>query len=222
MNESVVSYYNQIAPEYDRDRFGNSYGQFIDYQEQRLLRSWRVTPSGTVDLACGTGRLTHFAQMGIDASEEMLTRARKRHPGKRFILASAQETTLEASGVETVICFHLMMHLEEALIGEILQEVHRILQPGGRFIVDFPSARRRSLFRRKRESWHGSTAMDRQELAGLCASLFSVKRSHGIMMLPVHRLPGALRRAAKGIDYALCGSALKPYSSYVVYELTKR
>ena len=32
----VVDYYNTIADEYDNDRFNNSYGQFIDYEEHAL------------------------------------------------------------------------------------------------------------------------------------------------------------------------------------------
>jgi hypothetical protein len=35
--EKIIEYYNQLASEYDENRFGNSYGQFIDFQERRIL-----------------------------------------------------------------------------------------------------------------------------------------------------------------------------------------
>ena len=36
----VVQYYDQLAARYDRDRFGNSYGAYLDVQERRLLGRW--------------------------------------------------------------------------------------------------------------------------------------------------------------------------------------
>ena len=222
MGNEIVEYYDKLAKDYDQDRFGNSYGRFVDYQERRLLRSWDVTPEGTVDLACGTGRLTDFAETGVDASEGMLAEARKRHPGKQFVCAQGQATTLPSSSAGTVISFHLMMHLEPAVIAEIFDEMARILRPGGRFIFDIPSQCRRSILGKKQVSWHGSTGLDRAQVQQLCADKFTIARRHGIMMLPVHHLPKCLRKLMRSVDYLLCGSWLKPYSSYVVYELIKK
>ncbi|MDO4510328.1 MAG: class I SAM-dependent methyltransferase [Bacteroidales bacterium] len=222
MNETIIDYYDNLAKDYDHDRFSNSYGRFIDYQERRVLSQWNVTPSGTVDLACGTGRLTDFAEMGVDASEGMLAEARKRHVAKHFICAPGQATTLPDESVDTVISFHLMMHLEPSLIQEIGEEMARILRPGGRFIFDIPSQCRRALLGKKRDSWHGSTGLDLKDVEEIFGGKFAIKRRHGIMMLPVHHLPKFLRKPLRSLDYALCGSMLKSHSSYVVYELIKR
>ena len=78
--EKIIEYYNQLASEYDENRFGNSYGQFIDFQERRILNKIFKNQSGKIlDLACGSGRLTNFATSGADASEEMLKIAQKKH-----------------------------------------------------------------------------------------------------------------------------------------------
>lgn len=221
MSDTIIEYYDNLAKDYDHDRFANSYGQFIDYQERRVLSKWGVSPSGTVDLACGTGRLTDFAEIGVDASEGMLAEARKRHPLKLFICAPGQATTLAGESVDTVISFHLMMHLEPAVIQEIVDEMARILRPGGRFIFDIPSQRRRSLLGKKRENWHGSTGLDLEQVEQICGTKFTIRRRHGIMMLPIHQLPKSVRKPMRSLDYMLCGSLLKSYSSYVVYELIK-
>ena len=80
----VVEYYDELASRYDRHRFGNSYGAYIDAQERRILRAWLVpVKDGKVlDLACGTGRLLDLATHGLDASEAMVRIAREKHPGK--------------------------------------------------------------------------------------------------------------------------------------------
>jgi HAD phosphatase, family IIIA len=91
MNKDVVSYYDAIAAEYDNSRFGNSYGRFVDAEERRILDRIIGEKRGRqiLEMACGTGRLTGYATHGLDASEEMMAFARKRHSGVRFVRASA-------------------------------------------------------------------------------------------------------------------------------------
>lgn len=81
--DKVVEYYDHLAKDYDRDRFGNSYGRFIDAEERAVLSRWKVKDSGRVlEVACGTGRLLDFAAAGCDASSEMLAVAREKHPAR--------------------------------------------------------------------------------------------------------------------------------------------
>ena len=77
--DAVVAYYDEIAGTYDESRFGNSYGHFIDAEERRILD--QLLPPNPLErrleIACGTGRLTNYATHGLDASAEMLARARE-------------------------------------------------------------------------------------------------------------------------------------------------
>ena len=223
MGNEVVDYYNSIAEDYDESRFANSYGKFIDAEERRILNKLiDLSADGKrLELACGTGRLTNYATDGLDASEKMIAHARKRHPDVEFREASACDTGYADEQFDLVYTFHFLMHIDEQTFRQVFDEVYRLLRPGGRFIFDIPSKKRRKLLHHKQTSWHGATAMDKADVESLTAGRFKLNRRFGIMMLPVHKLPERLRKPLTGVDYALANSFLKRYSSYHVYELIK-
>lgn len=223
-NNQVVDYYNTIANDYDNSRFNNSYGQFIDAEERRILDRLIDTeaPTRRLEMACGTGRLTNYATHGLDASSEMMAHAQERHPEVLFREASACATGFADAEFDVVYTFHLLMHLDEATILQIFDEACRILKPGGRFILDIPSKKRRHLLGKKRDNWHGSTSLTTDEVLALAAGKFDLRSTHGIMMLPVHKLPVGLRRSMLKLDFAMANGAMKDYSSYLVYELVKK
>lgn len=223
-DNKVVNYYDSIANQYDESRFNNSYGRFIDYEERRILDKLINRPAHAkcLEMACGTGRLTCYATHALDASHEMMKHAMELHPGVDFRQASAAKTGFENEAFHTIYSFHLMMHLEPALIKDIIAEAHRILKPGGKFIFDIPSRQRRQLLHHKQESWHGGTHLSKAEVLEMSSELFDMGRTRGIMMMPVHKLPAGLRKSMRALDFALANSPLKQYSSYIVYELIKR
>lgn len=218
----VVDYYERIAADYDHDRFDNSYGQFIDAQERRVLDGLKIETEDCLDLPCGTGRLTTYAAWGGDASEGMLKVARVRYPEKKFLLMDAMQTGLEDASVQTVLSFHFLMHLDEESIMKVMREMHRILKPGGRWICDIPSQRRRQLTARQSELWHGNTSMSVQQMCEKTKGMFEVQSVHGVMLMPVHRFPKSLRSPLCRVDYALANAAaLREWSSYLIFELKK-
>lgn len=222
-NSSVVDYYNSIADDYDNSRFNNSYGRFIDYEERKLLDRLIDCSEGNLrlEMACGTGRLTNYATHALDASEEMMKKARQLHQNVEFRLASATEMGYADAMFDTVYSFHLMMHLDLDTIGNIFSEVHRILKTDGQFIFDIPSKKRRKLLHHKQESWHGGTELSTDDVRKLCEGRFELVSRRGVMMLPVHKLPKSIRRPLQRTDYALANSFLREYSSYLVFQLRK-
>jgi hypothetical protein len=40
MKTNILNYYNHLAKTYDENRFGNSYGKYIDEQERAFLNSF--------------------------------------------------------------------------------------------------------------------------------------------------------------------------------------
>ena len=221
--DAVVSYYDEIAGDYDESRFGNSYGRFLDAEERRILD--RLLPPNTgerrVEIACGTGRLTNYATHGLDASGEMLARAKERHKTVTFVQAMADDTGFPDEVFDAVYTFHLLMHLEPSVIQAIFREVCRVLKPGGRFILDIPSRQRRQRLGHRQASWHGGTELSTADVRDLCGDVFTLRRSFGVLFLPVHKLPEGLRRTLGGLDFALANGPLKENSSYLIYELVK-
>lgn len=218
----IVEYYNNIAEIYDIDRFANTYGRFIDEQERNVLnRLLHNQQEVILDLACGSGRLLSYATYGLDASQEMAAIAQRKFPAKTIYVANAQETGLTNSSLDTIISFHFFMHLNQDLIKSILQECSRILRTRGRIIFDIPSKKRRELLGYQSQSWHGAFSLTDQELSQLHPD-FQVKRSFGILLIPVHRIPKRMRKLFTKLDFWLANSFLKEYSSYRIVELVRK
>ena len=97
-----------------------------------------------LDLCCGAGQTTRFLLQysedvtGLDASPVALKRAAQNVPGAKYIEGLAQKMPLESNQfdlVHTSVALHEMTASE---LEQILQEVYRVLKPGGVFTaIDF-------------------------------------------------------------------------------------
>jgi len=220
---TVITYYNDLAKDYDADRFGNSYGSYIDAQEKRALkRILKNVQGNTADLGCGTGRLMQFANVGIDGSEKMLAVAREKFADKTFICADIEKIPFEKDTFEALFSFHVLMHLDIAKARSVFAEACRILKPGGLLIFDHPSAKRRNIFRSGTKGWHGNTAYLLKDLKAMVSKNFEYKEHTGILFIPVHRLPKTMRPFFLGIDNFLCNSIFKGFASYNVAVFIKK
>lgn len=226
MTESVQSYYNRIGAEYDQNRFGNTYGAYIHSQEKAFLNHWLKKNPGSgervLDMGCGTGRFMSRATHGVDFSDGMMEQARKKFPEKQFVKASITATGLEDGSFTKVFSMHVLMHLDEVTSRQFFEEAYRLLQPGGLFIVDFPSRKRRSFGQRKAGNWHGSNAYDVPALPGFYEGRWKLVGARGILFFPIHRIPVRLRSFVRFFDNLLCRSWFKGYASYIVVVLQKR
>lgn len=220
---TIREYYDALAPEYDRDRFGHSYGRYVDGMERGILRAWLHgrDPESVVELACGTGRLLDFAGTGVDLSPAMLARAREKWPARRLMLADAADTGLPDREFGAAICFHLLMHLDATAIRAVFAEAARLVQPGGRFVFDIPSHPRRRWSRRPASGWHGDTAASLDDVRGWAGDAWRPRRWRGIVALPIHRLPRRLRGAMAGVDALAGRTPLGRWSQYYVIELER-
>lgn len=222
----VNDYYDRLAADYDESRFGHAYGRHIDRLEQAILRRWLagVSPENVVDIGCGTGRLLGFAGTGVDQSAEMLKIAAGKHPDRRLVRSDLPALDLPDGAFAAATCFHVFMHLDEALITASLGEVARVVKPGGRLIFDIPSRLRRALRRKRRAevAWHAETSAGRQDVERWAGDAWRIVRRTGILVLPMHRVPAAFHGSAGALDALLGGGLLEALSSYHVYELERR
>lgn len=220
---SIIDYYNQLAKTYDSNRFGNSYGIYIDTMERAILTEWLqgIDKSCIVDFGCGTGRFLDFSMTGVDGSAEMLQVAAAKFPDRRLIQANLTEIPLPDNSAQAGLCFHVLMHFDFTSINSFLKNASRIISPGGKLILDIPSAPRRSLFKRVPADWHGNTASTIKKIQQWDEKHWKIRRWRGIVFFPIHRFPPVVRPFFMKIDAWLGRTFLARYSSYYVIELER-
>lgn len=218
MNEkkSIKNYYNQLACDYDDNRFNNTYGQYLHFQEREILhrRLGYLDKKSILDMGCGTGRFLEFAENGVDFSEGMLGEAKLKFPNHQLTKSDISKMPFSNSSFEAIYSLHVFMHLDLDTIRKTIVEAHRVLKPEGILIFDFPSKARRQLINYQKEGWHGNTALDIEMIHTLTDGLFELEGYEGVLFFPIHRIPNRWRSFFRKIDSMLCRSFLKKWASY--------
>jgi ubiquinone/menaquinone biosynthesis C-methylase UbiE len=126
---------------------------------ERLVQLARLGPGERVlDIGCGTGTLAIAAKRhigtagtvcGVDASPEMIARARKK-AARAGVEVEFSEGIVEAlpfpyAHFDVVLSTVMLHHLGPELRRQCASEVRRVLKPGGRwFVVDFEGSARQA------------------------------------------------------------------------------
>lgn len=146
MDASTLRYVRDraVAEEYDAFNFGN---ELFDF-DTALLDRFMPKPGRLIDLGCGAGRhVLHFARRGfdvtgLDLSEHMLAIASEkiRQAGltAEFIHCDMRDLSdLQDGRYDYATCMFstLGMVRGSAVRRGIVEQVHRMLKPGGRFSV---------------------------------------------------------------------------------------
>ena len=215
-NSAIRDYYNQLATEYDDDRFNNTYGSYLHAQERAILKSKLkgISKTSILDMGCGTGRFLEFAQNGVDFSEGMLQEAKAKFPNHQLKVSDIRNMPFSENSFDAIFSLHVFMHLDLETVQQTIQEAHRILKPNGILIFDFPSKTRRELINYQKDGWHGNTALDFEMVNNYSQGLFEVEGYQGVLFFPIHRIPENLRVHFRKIDTSLGQSFLKKWSSY--------
>lgn len=220
----ILNYYDDLAVNYDQDRFQNSYGKYLDQQERQLLNRWLrdYHPKHTLDLGCGTGRLLDYAENGVDFSAQMIAQASAKFPDHQLIQSEISDLPFNDQQFDVIFSMHVFMHLDEATIEKALGECRRVLRPGGRLIVDFPNAKRRKAIRYQKKGWHANTALTPQRMEKLAGKGWKLHSTAAFLFFPIHRIPVKVRRYMRPSDSLLCRSPLKHWASYYCIALQKQ
>jgi ubiquinone/menaquinone biosynthesis C-methylase UbiE len=131
----VKAYYDRRAGEYDDWWLGT--GLFVGrdrpgWEDERarladVIES--LEPANTVDVACGTGFLTHNLRGDltcVDQSEEMLAIAEARIPHASFVRADVPPLPFADDSFDRVFTSHFYGHLEEPERSLFLSEARRV------------------------------------------------------------------------------------------------
>jgi len=128
--------YDSQASFYDESHGGEERAEAAARAVEVLLES----ASTVVDLGGGTGIVSHRlrrpgrAVIVVDRSSGMVTRARRRLPG-RVVRGDATALPLRDSSVDAVVCVWMLHLLAPPMVTEVLSQVARVVRPGGLFIT---------------------------------------------------------------------------------------
>lgn len=112
---------------------------------QLALQGLTIHPDSKIlDLCCGSGQATNFLVKysqnvtGLDASPLSIKRAKQNVPSAEYVEAFAEDMPFSNNQFDLVHTSAALHEMNPQQLQQILQEVYRILKPGGIFtFVDF-------------------------------------------------------------------------------------
>ncbi|MEP3387689.1 MAG: class I SAM-dependent methyltransferase [Reichenbachiella sp.] len=151
---------------------------------QRLLQAYyEAKPyikGKVLEPGCGEGRgiavLSPLAEtyLALDKIEEVVENLKPQFPEVEFRAAVFPPfDNIEDNSIDTVITFQVIEHIKNDKL--FLQEIHRVLKPGGQAVITTPNIKM-SL---SRNPWH-EREYTNQELKDLAGSIFSKVEMKGI------------------------------------------
>ncbi|HEY0605244.1 MAG TPA: methyltransferase domain-containing protein [Herpetosiphonaceae bacterium] len=145
--------YTAEAIQYDRVRFDHSRGQSFNSREQTTIeRLLGLAPGqSVVDVAAGTGRITaYLASRGlnvtaIDLTPNMLQQAQNRAAAGgldniRFVEANGRMLPFADGSFDAAMSIRFLHLFPAAMHRPFVQEMWRVLRPGGTLLIQFDSA----------------------------------------------------------------------------------
>jgi ubiquinone/menaquinone biosynthesis C-methylase UbiE len=151
-NKEYERDYKSHATTYDQQRFEGKDKQYLEFV--RTDAFFALMPKDkslkVLDVACGTGRGTimlgqkGYTVTGIDYTQEMLDHAEKKKKELQlnninFQQGSARELPFPDDTFNCVVSFNFMHMFGLEPQKEFIEEMTRVLKPGGTLIVEFDS-----------------------------------------------------------------------------------
>lgn len=137
-----VKRFNQWAATYDQSVMqrwflGPVHSKMLDL----LMQELQDPPRCIIDVGCGTGRLLRAASVrwpeaqlfGVDPAEQMVSEAIRLNPSATFKLAPAESLPFSDQTADLVLTSLSFHHWADQTKG--LQEIARVLRPGGLFCL---------------------------------------------------------------------------------------
>ena len=137
--ENSKATFNQQAATYDKDIKGQHARSLYPVLLEKLSH---IPFQSALDLGCGTGEMLkmilqadhHKKLYGIDLSEKMLAVARTKLPDQvKLLLGDSESLPFPDSSFDVVYCNDSFHHYPAPQ--NVLREVHRVLKPGGTFLL---------------------------------------------------------------------------------------
>ncbi|MBI2240886.1 MAG: class I SAM-dependent methyltransferase [Magnetospirillum gryphiswaldense] len=149
-------YYNAIANAYDSS-YSSPYA--LRYRQElfaSILEGVEVKGLRVLDMACGGGQNSTFFKergaevTGLDISDAQCTIFQHRFPDSVVVTGSMTQMSFSDASFDLVVTESL--HHSHPHLQQCLAEVHRVLKPGGRFLLWEPECG--SIFDHARKLWY--------------------------------------------------------------------
>lgn len=151
---------------------------------QRLLKAYMaaipLVEGDLLEVGCGEGRGVEIlmnrvkAYHGLDKIPQVIEKLKARFPDASFEQAVIPPLlTVPSAKYDTVVSFQVIEHIEDDRL--FLQEIYRVLKPGGRAIISTPNIR----LTLSRNPWHIREYTGNQ-LRMLCEGIFDKVEGLGI------------------------------------------
>lgn len=140
-------------------------------EEYAIMRPFlsRLAPGARIlDGGCGLGEWTVFLgqqgfdTVGLDLSSETVRILNTRFPDRTFIQGDIRDTGLPAGSFAACYAWGTFEHFENGL-GDCLNEVHRVLAPGGLLFMTVPYQNWRHILRDARSLASWDSGFDREQ-----------------------------------------------------------
>ena len=139
MKEYSKAAFNQQAATYDKDIKGQHARSLYPVLLEKLSH---IPFQSALDLGCGTGEMLKLILQedvgkelyGIDLSEKMLHVAKSKLPEQvKLLLGDSEVLPFSDNTFDVVYCNDSFHHYPAPM--NVLREVHRVLKPGGTFLM---------------------------------------------------------------------------------------
>ncbi len=131
--------WEEQAPNWIRWAREPGHDSYWRFHRESFLGSLPAPGRLTLDVGCGEGRVTRDLRglghrvAGVDRSPAMIAAAREADPEGEYVEADAARLPFDAGSADLVISFMSLMDMDE--MAGAVQEVSRVLESSGRFVV---------------------------------------------------------------------------------------
>ena len=142
-HHSVRRSYDTVAETYAAGFRGELASKPLDRALLACLAEQAEKGAPIADLGCGPGHVAAWlagrevTAVGIDLSPAMIAAGRRDYPQVEFRVGDLLELPAIDGEFGAAIAFYSIIHLEPGELPRAFEEIHRVLLPGGLFLVAF-------------------------------------------------------------------------------------